>query len=1100
LPEGYEFVSGKAKMQMLYYLPSGSYNTVYSKTITADYWDETHIVLDQKKFYDLNYNGSDVLTTGGYLSNGLLRPGNERYRALLTCDIRATRGAPFTVVRPVYETMQYKDLRDGEIFTFTATPTGQTWSNTNNTPMQTGPSSGSNTTLSKSFTYTGLATVITLSVNNIKTQYTELEIPVVSVGNPNPVSINNTYLYVEGDVNNIKLDGVAGVGYQGRWLKVADEITSGTYAQPRLTFSYSGSKCLDSIRIFVVSGYNTTWTPVTGSNKLGQSPAIDYPLDRTDYDHEGAKKWCGITVIPAAVDGQISVTNVNSSIPNGTIVYDETQELSVEINSFGATGSVRGTVTVSVPDGQLYQAGTATIEYPIGTIPMTVANSYENYLLNTENINVDGTGRTFDFSLGLTKDNPTLSINGVGDDNDRRAILRLKFKPNCNTSATGMRYTGTLSGENVCGQSALGTGKLLFSDYQYPKSASGYDYNSTPAFNGNSVVSQSDTIVFMDFTFTKTSGPAISINATDSLVLVMNSAFDVLEANFPVGGYGAMANPTIVRQYIQGTDRYVIMTTPVAYLNSLSGYGIDVDIIYNLKISYNPTLYNIANGVKQDVMAYIKTTQQFGGPCSAVETAIGASTASIGIVVFDPFNHTYCPDIEGTATIENAALYGYTDFLFNWYEEANTASTLITAGAVGVFNTGHKFQDTMYVQVTNNMPPYDELGFVTYSWKTYPITEANFGMAMACVNIPLTFYDSTKYDGIVRNYGKIATWEWTAQNATVTTSSLQDPEFTFTTPGTYPVRLVVITIEGCTDTITKNVIVRENGYTITCPSNIEATLLEGMCDTMLNIGLATIIPAAYDNDVVISNTAVLPFKRGFYPIEWTVADTYCSLTPIDQCTQVVVVNTTPCGINDTTWALNGAVTVHPMIMTPADGDGNTYETVRLACHCWTKSNITSTTYVGGDPANYTIYNSSQFPNTSANTTEFGYLYNYAAATKGATTAKPQGICPTGWHIPEQKAWTGLQEYGSKELKATGTNYWLGEANITNSTQFTAKPAGYYNGIANAHFEILGDAWFWISEPNTVSIGKACHLFFGCPELFITNQATINGLSVRCIRD
>ncbi|MDR3048027.1 MAG: hypothetical protein LBU51_10560 [Bacteroidales bacterium] len=184
--------------------------------------------------------------------------------------------------------------------------------------------------------------------------------------------------------------------------------------------------------------------------------------------------------------------------------------------------------------------------------------------------------------------------------------------------------------------------------------------------------------------------------------------------------------------------------------------------------------------------------------------------------------------------------------------------------------------------------------------------------------------------------------------------------------------------------------------------------------------------------------------------------------------------------------------------TVIDVDGNRYASVGIGSKCWTKSNITATKFNDGRSAPYHLYYSETFNDDSlANLAIYGRLYNWATALDNATnfTTDVQGICPGGWRVPNLTDFEELITYGADSLRSV--DYWLQGGN--DYYGFSALPAGYYNYIADNSYYLLGDTYFWIAAPNTTSMGKACHLFFGCPEAFIIDFAKEDGASVRCVK-
>lgn len=130
-------------------------------------------------------------------------------------------------------------------------------------------------------------------------------------------------------------------------------------------------------------------------------------------------------------------------------------------------------------------------------------------------------------------------------------------------------------------------------------------------------------------------------------------------------------------------------------------------------------------------------------------------------------------------------------------------------------------------------------------------------------------------------------------------------------------------------------------------------------------------------------------------------------------------------------------------------DGKTYKTVKIGSQWWMAQNL-----------DYETESSSCYNNADSNCTTYGRLYTWAVAmdsvgafgTKGKgcgfrTKCSPvppvRGICPEGWHLPDQAEWETLFEAvggkstAAKELRsATGWNN-AGEDRFA----FSALPAG-----------------------------------------------------------
>ncbi len=112
----------------------------------------------------------------------------------------------------------------------------------------------------------------------------------------------------------------------------------------------------------------------------------------------------------------------------------------------------------------------------------------------------------------------------------------------------------------------------------------------------------------------------------------------------------------------------------------------------------------------------------------------------------------------------------------------------------------HVYTDTgVYVVklITNRGEACTDTG--TTIVKIYPGFFPDFKIKGICVNKPTQFSDATQ-----TQYGFVDSWHWDfgVPSLSNDTSNLQNPTYTFTTTGTFDVRLIVTCSKGCVDTIT----------------------------------------------------------------------------------------------------------------------------------------------------------------------------------------------------------------------------------------------------------------------------------------------------------
>jgi uncharacterized protein (TIGR02145 family) len=193
-------------------------------------------------------------------------------------------------------------------------------------------------------------------------------------------------------------------------------------------------------------------------------------------------------------------------------------------------------------------------------------------------------------------------------------------------------------------------------------------------------------------------------------------------------------------------------------------------------------------------------------------------------------------------------------------------------------------------------------------------------------------------------------------------------------------------------------------------------------------------------------------------------------------------------------------------------DEQTYKTVVIGEQTWMAENL-----------NYSSSSIFSIPGT------YGRLYDWATAMalphhlscnssscSSHVSAKHQGICPDGWHIPSNADWDKLIRYvdgntgtynpsnlyysstAYKFLKATSG--WSNDSgNGTDNYGFSAFPGGEYYGSG---FSMVGTAGvWWSSDEKTNSI--AYQFFIYNDRTFLRDyEATAKSyfFSVRCIKD
>ena len=165
--------------------------------------------------------------------------------------------------------------------------------------------------------------------------------------------------------------------------------------------------------------------------------------------------------------------------------------------------------------------------------------------------------------------------------------------------------------------------------------------------------------------------------------------------------------------------------------------------------------------------------------------------------------------------------------------------------------------------------------------------------------------------------------------------------------------------------------------------------------------------------------------------------------------------------------------------------GQTYNTVQIMSQCWLKENLNIGTRIDAPqlPSDNDTIEKYCMGNYEENCDIVGGLYFWNEMMNYTNQTGGQGICPDGWHVPNDLEWMILEGAADSEfpigdiewihsdwrghdagghLKQTGTEYW--ESPNTGATDvygFTALPGGYF---------VQGDFWgpgykgiFWSSN-------------------------------------
>ena len=376
------------------------------------------------------------------------------------------------------------------------------------------------------------------------------------------------------------------------------------------------------------------------------------------------------------------------------------------------------------------------------------------------------------------------------------------------------------------------------------------------------------------------------------------------------------------------------------------------------------------------------------------------------------------------------------------------------------------------------------------------IPEAGFKASTRYGEPPLTvtFTDTSRHNP--------REWIWSFSDGT--TSILQNPTVTFDAVGDYMVSLTVVNSYG-TDTKTEMNFIK-------VVSDGQAPGAQFSAD--ITKGPAPLIVTFTDESEPPADNWLWNFSDGTTSTDRNPMHTF----------------TTP-GIYDITLLVSNAFgedtythTQYIQVLktcpeTVTDVDGNTYNAVSIGDQCWMQQDMRATTYANGTPLNvvtddlaWKILLSGDkaccfYDNNSDS--DYGALYTWSAAMNhsGVYTSPDtplQGICPDGWHIPDNGDWAELEDYlgyweAAYYLKESGTAHWLPDNYANNESGFTALPGGMRDKLADFVYMGSGGYW-WAGYSSGATYADIYKMYNDDAAMWSGTEIRRQGLSVRCLQN
>jgi len=231
-----------------------------------------------------------------------------------------------------------------------------------------------------------------------------------------------------------------------------------------------------------------------------------------------------------------------------------------------------------------------------------------------------------------------------------------------------------------------------------------------------------------------------------------------------------------------------------------------------------------------------------------------------------------------------------------------------------------------------------------------------------------------------------------------------------------------------------------------------------------------------------------------------------------------------------------------------DVDGNSYGTVEIGNQCWMNENLRTTHYQNGVPIEYPGTNTFAWQNNFIGAyawynnqvswkSLYGALYNWHAVNNS------NGLCPSGWRIPSQNAYSLLELYLCDSLGGNNCNNdfpfdsttvgFRGSSGEGNALKSCRQPNSPVGGICNTteeplwtqnptvfgtdHFGFAGlpggersdsgsfsgmhmYANFWTSTPYEENHAFNRLLTFYSPKIERNTMDKTKGISIRCLKN
>lgn len=201
-------------------------------------------------------------------------------------------------------------------------------------------------------------------------------------------------------------------------------------------------------------------------------------------------------------------------------------------------------------------------------------------------------------------------------------------------------------------------------------------------------------------------------------------------------------------------------------------------------------------------------------------------------------------------------------------------------------------------------------------------------------------------------------------------------------------------------------------------------------------------------------------------------------------------------------------------------EGKVYHTTQIFSQCWLKENLNVGTMIDGylHQLNNGVIEKYCYDDIETNCTIYGGLYQWGEMMQYAIQGGNQGLCPSGWHVPDDEELKILDgsvdsKYGigdpewdeyyyrgfdaGKNLKAA--HGWNFRDNGTDLFGFTGLPGGFRYDYGD-FYSIKDEGRWWTSTEYDVDESWNHVLSHDSSQADHTHERMVTGYSIRCLRD